>query len=347
MSSPSDHGFDDRLPTRADIEAAALRLAGIVVATPLLEAPLVNARLGARLLVKAEALQRTGSYKFRGAYNALSQFDPAARAAGVVAYSSGNHAQGVAAAATLLGIPATIVMPADAPALKRANTKALGAEIVLYDRYREQREAIAAEIAARRGATILPPFDDPRIIAGQASVGVELARQAAAMGVSLDAVLVPCSGGGLLAGCALALSTASPGTAIYAVEPEGLDDMRRSLETGERQKNDPSARSACDALLSPSPGVLPFAVARRHVAGGLTATDREVARGMATAFTEYKLVLEPGGAIALAAVLAGRIDIAGKTIAVIASGGNVDPAMFMTMLSQGLESAGQLSSART
>jgi threonine dehydratase len=322
----------ERLPTAADAAAAAARLDGHAVVTPLLESALVNERVGGRLLIKAECLQRTGSFKFRGAFNALSQLDDRERAAGVVAYSSGNHAQGVAAAARLLGMRATIVMPTDAPALKRANTAALGAEVVLYDRYREAREKIAADIARERGAAILPPFDDPRIIAGQGTLGLELARQAQAIGARLDAVLVPCSGGGLVAGCALALATASPGTAVYAVEPAALDDMGRSLRAGERQRNDPDARSICDALLAPMPGILPFALARRHVSGGLAVSDREVARAVALAFSDYKLVLEPGGAIGLAAALAGRIELTGRTVAIVASGGNVDAEIFARML---------------
>ena len=322
------------LPGAAEIADAARRLAGVAVATPLLESPALNARIGGRLLVKAECLQRTGSFKFRGAYNALEPLDGAARAAGVVAYSSGNHAQGVACAAQRLGMKSVIVMPADAPAIKVANTRSYGAEIVLYDRYREEREAIAARIALERGALLLPPYDDARVIAGQGTIGLELADQADALGARLDAVIVPCSGGGLVGGIALALAGRSPGTAIYAAEPAGLDDMRRSLAAGEIVRNDPAARSICDALLAPMPGILTFAIARRHLAGSIVVTDDEVERAMAAAFAELKLVAEPGGAAALAAILAARIDAAGRTIAVVLSGGNVDRDTFAAALAR-------------
>ncbi len=320
------------LPSFADVAAAAERLEGRAVRTPLLESPALSARLGGRLLVKAEPLQRTGSFKFRGAFNALAQLDPAQRRAGVVAYSSGNHAQGVAAAAQLLDVPATIVMPADAPAIKVANTKGYGAEVVLYDRFGEDREAIGRRIAAERGAVLVPPFDDPRVIAGQGTTGIEIARQAEALGLRIDAVVIPCSGGGLAAGCALALATLAPEAALYSAEPAGLDDTRRSLEAGMRVANDPAARSICDALLAAMPGELTFAVGRRLIAGGLAVSDAEVLRAVAVAFAELKLVVEPSGAAALAAVLAGKLDAAGKTVAVIASGGNVDPEVFVSAL---------------
>ncbi len=226
--------FQASLPSFTDVEAAAERLAGHAVATPLLNSPALDRRVGGRVLLKAETLQRTGSFKFRGAYNRISRIPEDARPAGVVAYSSGNHAQGVAAAAALLGVPATIVMPKDAPAIKLANTRGYGAEVVLYDRFTEVREEIGAEIAARRGATIVRPFDDPAIIAGQGTCGLEIARQAAAVDAELDAVLICCGGGGLTAGCALALAELSPRTAIYTVEPEAFDDTARSLAGGAR-----------------------------------------------------------------------------------------------------------------
>lgn len=322
-------------PDIEDIRAAARRLDGRAVVTPLLESPAVNARLGGRLLIKAEPLQRTGSFKFRGAYNAIVQLDAAQRRGGVVAYSSGNHAQGVAAAAQLLGIPATIVMPADAPAIKVANTRGYGAEVVLYDRYRESREEIAAGIAAGRGAVIIAPYDDPQVIAGQGTTGLEIAAQAAALDARLDAAIVCCGGGGLTAGCALALTGAQPGIKIYVAEPIGFDDTGRSLETGERIANDPMARSICDALLAPMPGELTFAVNRRLLAGGFAVSDEEVFRAMATAFSDYKLVVEPGGAAALAAVLSGKLDMRGMTIAVVASGGNVDRETFTRAIAAG------------
>ncbi|HXR86346.1 MAG TPA: threonine/serine dehydratase [Stellaceae bacterium] len=321
------------LPDVDDVRRAAARLRGKAVLTPLLSSPQIDAQLGARVLVKAECLQRTGSFKFRGAYNALSQLDPDARRAGVVAYSSGNHAQGVAAAAQLLGMPATIVMPADAPAIKVANTRFYGAEIVPYDRYRESREEIAQRIAIERGAAILPPFDDPRVIAGQGTIGLEIAEEAQRDGWHIDVLIAPCSGGGLVTGCALGLSAEQGNAAVYAAEPAQLDDLRRSLEAGKRLANDPSARSICDALLAPTPGEITFALAQRLLAGSIAVTDDEVRRAMAVAFSAYKLVLEPGGAAALAAILSGRLEVGGKTVAIIASGGNVDPAVFTAALS--------------
>jgi threonine dehydratase len=321
-------------PGITEIEAAALRLAPHAVMTPLLSSPNVDARLGFRLLIKAENLQRTGSFKFRGALNALLSLDGVSRKRGVVAYSSGNHAQGVAAAAQLLGVPATIVMPADAPAIKAANTKAYGAEIRFYDRYKESREAIAGRIAEESGAALIPPYDDARVIAGQGTAGLELVRQARAMGLALDAVLAPCSGGGLIAGVALAVKSLSPGTSVYSAEPVTVDDMRRSLEAGEIRANDPAARSICDCLLAPQPGDIPFAVARKLLSGGLTVSDDQARRAMALAFADYKLVLEPGGAVALAAALAMKESWRGKTIAVIASGGNVDREIFTEALAR-------------
>jgi threonine dehydratase len=320
------------LPAIADIRAAAERLAGRIVTTPLVESPLLNARLGLRLLVKAETLQRTGSFKFRGAMNAVLQLDPRQHRGGVVAFSSGNHAQGVAAAAQLLGIPAVIVMPADAPAIKVSNTRGYGAEVVFYDRWRDSREAIGARLAAERGALLVPPFDDARVIAGQGTAGLEIVAQAKALGATLDALVVPASGGGFLAGCALAVAAESPATKVYSAEPEAADDWRRSLAAGKRVANDPAARSICDALLVPSPGEITFAIGRGLVAGGLAASDAEVLRAVATAFAELKLVLEPSGAVGLAAILAGKLDARGKTVAVVASGGNVDREVFLKAL---------------
>ncbi len=319
-------------PAFADIEAAAGRLAGLAVETPLLNAPALDRKLGGRVLLKAETLQRTGSFKFRGAFNRISQIPEAERGAGVVAYSSGNHAQGVAAAAALLGVPAAIVMPEDAPAIKVANTRGLGAEVVLYDRFTEDREALATALAAERGATLVPPYDDPDVIAGQGTCGMEIAQQAAARGLEIDALLVCCSGGGLTAGCALALAELSPRTRVYTVEPAGFDDTRRSLIEGARVDNDPAARSFCDALLTPTPGELTFSINRRLLAGGFAVSDDEVRAAMGYAFRTLKLVLEPGGAVALAALLAGRLETRGKTVALILSGGNVDPDNFREVL---------------
>ncbi len=312
-------------PGFPDIVAAADRLAGKAVVTPLLESQALNARAGGRILIKPEVLQRTGSFKFRGAYNRIGQIPPAQRAAGVVSYSSGNHAQGVAAAAALLDIPATIVMPADAPAIKIANTRGYGATVELYERASESREARAEVIAAELGATIVRPYDDPGIIAGQGTCGLEIANQAKQLGARLDALLVCCGGGGLTSGCAIVFAEMSPRTKVYAVEPEGFDDTRRSLESGERVSNAPGHDSFCDALLSPTPGALTFSVNRRLLAGGLAVSDAEVAAAMAYAFSTLKLVVEPGGAVSLAALLAGKIDARGRTLALTLSGGNVDP----------------------
>lgn len=322
--------------TPTDIADAARRLAGHAVVTPLLESPLLNARIGGRLLIKAECLQRTGSFKFRGAFYRLSLLSDSERRNGVVAYSSGNHAQAVAAAAKLLGIPATIVMPADAPKPKMAATRNWGAEVVIYDRYGEDREAIGAKIASERGAILVPPYDDPLIVTGQGTLGLEIADQTAALDAHLDAALVPCGGGGLIAGTATALTARMPGLAIYAVEPLGFDDTTRSLAAGERLANPPLSAdtlSFCDALLAPMPGAVTFPINRRLLAGGLTVSDSEVAQAMAVAFAEFKIVVEPGGAVALAAALTGKLDCRGKTVAVVCSGGNVDAALFARAIS--------------
>jgi threonine dehydratase len=335
MPSSSPSSADTRpLPTIDHIRAAAERLKGKAVLTPLLESPALNARLGGRLLVKAEALQRTGSFKFRGAYNTLVQLDERQRRAGVVTFSSGNHAQGVAAAAQMLGIPATIAMPKDAPAIKVANTRGYGAEVVFFDRYTENREEVGRRLAGERGAVIVAPYDEPQVIAGQGTAGLEIAQQAKALGAKLDAVIVCTGGGGLTAGIALAIAAESPGTAVYSSEPEDFDDTRRSLIAGERVDNDPKARSICDALLVPTPGVLTFAINKRLLKGGFAVSDLEAMRAMATAFDDLKLVVEPGGAVALASVLSGKFPIAGKTVAVTASGGNVDRETYVAALRQ-------------
>ena len=321
-------------PSFADIEAAADRLAGHAVVTPLLEAPLLNRYLGGRLLVKAECLQLTGSFKFRGAYNKISQMDEDARRRGVVAYSSGNHAQGVAAAAHYLGAPAAIVMPEDAPAVKLDNTRAWGAEVITYPRHGADREAIAGELAVERDLTMIPPFDDPQIIAGQGTVGLEIARQVETSGAQLDAVITCCGGGGLTAGCALAIHEALPGVAIHTSEPEGWDDTLRSLQSGSRQRVETVTSSVCDALLAVTPGELTFAVNRELVAGGYAVIERDVGEAMALAHRYLKIVLEPGGAAALAAVTSGKAPLAGRTVVVVASGGNVDSAVFCDLVTK-------------
>lgn len=323
------------LPTVKDVEAAAVRLKGKAVLTPLLESPLLNARLGGRLLVKAEMLQRTGSFKFRGAFNRISLIPEADRARGVIAFSSGNHAQGVAAAAKAFGIAATIIMPSDAPAVKVRNTRALGAEVIFYDRWTESREAIGARLAEETGATLVRPYDDPGIIAGQGTIGLEIAAQAEAAGARLDACVVCCGGGGLVAGTALALADRSPGTPVFAAEPAGFDDTARSLAAGERLANAPGATSFCDAIVTPMPGEVTFRINARLLAGGVAVSDAEVADAMRTAFDALRVVVEPGGAVALAAALSGKVPVAGRTVAVVCSGGNVDPDVFVRVLADG------------
>lgn len=320
------------LPTAADVQDAARVLAGHAVRTPLIRNGELDRLTGGTILVKPECLQRTGSFKFRGAFNRLSRIAPADRARGVVAWSSGNHAQGVAAAAGLLGMPAVIVMPADAPALKIANTRALGAEVVLYDRVAESREEIGARIAGERGAIIVPPFDDPFIIAGQGTVGLEIGEQALELGLTIDAALACCSGGGLATGTALGLHARFPDATVRTVEPAGFDDFARSLASGSRQRNAAASGSACDALMSPAPGHITFAVAQRELGPGLVVTDEEAFAAMRFAFQHLKLVVEPGGAVALAAVLTGKVETRGRTVAVVLSGGNVDPALFAQVL---------------
>ena len=318
-------------PTYDDVREAALRLRGMAVRTPLLESEALNARVGGRLLLKAEPLQRTGSFKFRGAYNAIASLRPPA----VVAYSSGNHAQGVALAARLLGVPATIVMPADAPRIKLDGTCSLGAEVVTYDRWRESREAIGQEIAGRTGAVLIRPFDEPLVIAGQGTVGLEMADEALRRGTRLDTALVSCSGGGLVAGCATALHDRIPGIEVFAVEPEGFDNMARSLQAGQRVANTTQAPSICDALLAPMPGEITFAINRQLLAGGLSVPDEAVCRAMRLAFHHLKIVTEPGGAVALAAALSGRLDCRNRVVGIVLSGGNVDPALFARILLDG------------
>ncbi|MBM3534626.1 MAG: threonine/serine dehydratase [Alphaproteobacteria bacterium] len=322
----------DPLPTHDDVRRAAERIRAVATVTPLIESPLLNEELGGRLLVKCEMLQRTGSFKFRGAYNRISTIPEAERKGGVVAFSSGNHAQGVAAAALMLGVKAAIVMPRDAPRLKIDNTRAFGAEVVLYDRFGESRDEIAARLSRERGSTLVKPFDDPGVISGQGTIGLEIASQTKALGTVPDAVLAGCSGGGLIAGIALGLSADLPKTTVYSVEPAGLDDMARSLESGRPEKNDPAARSICDALLAPTPGDITFAIAKQRLKGGLAVTDAEVRKAMALAFRHFKIVCEPGGAVGIAAVMTGKVPTKGRTVVVVASGGNVDPLLFQEVL---------------
>jgi threonine dehydratase len=320
------------LPTAADVDAAAKKLAGVAVRTPLLNFPVLDARLNARVFLKAETLQRTGSFKFRGAYNRLARIEGKAREAGVVAWSSGNHAQGVAHAAALCRTPAVIVMPSDAPKAKRERTAALGAEIVLYDRDREDRAAIARDIAQQRGAVLVPPFDDPLVIAGQGTAGREICEDLDELGLNPDVVVVGASGGGLIAGIALAIKARVPTAVFYSAEPEGFDDTARSFRSGQRERNPRMSGTICDALMTETPGRITFEINRKLVGQGVTASDAEVGQAVAFAFRELKLVVEPGGAIGLAALLAGRLDVAGKVVVAVLSGGNVDAELFARLV---------------
>ena len=303
---------------------------GHSVYTPLLNNPQLDEDTSATVWIKPECLQRSGSFKFRGAYNALSQLPAAAQPAGVLAWSSGNHAQGIAAAAKMLAINATIVMPADAPQIKINNTLAYGAKIEFYQRDSQDREAVGRQLASQSGATIIAPYDNYQVMAGQGTCGLEIAEQC--LPTQLDTLLVCCGGGGLTAGVATALHHCSPETAIYAVEPEGFDDHARSLQAGQRQSNQPGGESICDALLAPTPGELTFPINQQLLAGALTVSDQEVRAAIRYAFARLKLVVEPGGAVALAALLHQRHRIPGDHVGIILSGGNIDPALFAEII---------------
>jgi threonine dehydratase len=320
----------------SDVISAAELIRGVAIRTPLLEFQPLNEAAGGRVLVKFEGAQHTGSFKFRGAYNRLARIPKEARASGVVAWSSGNHAQGVAAAAKLLGIPATIVMPADAPWIKLENTRALGAEVVLYNRLTESREKIARELANTRGAVLVPSFDDPFIIAGQGTTGLEIIDQAGQAQAKVTQILVCCGGGGLIAGIATAIKAVASDINLYAVEPAGFDDTTRSLLAGKRETVAANATSICDALLTPSPGELTFPINQRLLSGGLVVTDDQVRTAMRFAFSKMKLVAEPGGAVALAALLAGIAPPApkGGDIVVVVSGANVDPTLYAEIIAE-------------
>jgi threonine dehydratase len=320
------------LPTFADVAAAAARIAGVAVRTPLINSPVLDDRLGARVFLKAETLQRTGSFKFRGAYNKCSSIPPEKRAAGVVAYSSGNHAQGVAAAAKLLDMRATIVMPADAPKAKRMRTEALGAEVIAYDRNTEDRAAIAHRLVAERGATLVPPYDDPLIVAGQGTIGSEIVEDLAAQGLKPEIVFIGMSGGGLAAGVALGIKGRVPEAAIYGVEPDGFDDTLRSFRSGRHETNARMSGSICDALMSATPGEVTFPINSKLIGQGFAVTDEEVGRAVRYAFEELKLVVEPGGAVGLAAMLAGKLDLKGRVVCGVLSGGNVDAEVFAKLI---------------
>ncbi|MCI4644843.1 MAG: threonine/serine dehydratase [Hyphomonadaceae bacterium] len=323
---------DLALPTAADIKAAAERIKPLAVRTPLLRNAVLDERAGARILIKPECLQTTGSFKIRGASNRLGQLTDTERRAGVVAFSSGNHAQGVARAAQYFGMPAVIVMPSDAPKVKLDGVRRDGAEIVLYERNRESREQIAEALVRERGAVLVPSFDDPYIVTGQGTVGLEIAAQARELGRSVDHLLCCTGGGGLITGSALALHDTFPQARVWTVEPQGHDDWKRSLDSGRIETNAPGTRSICDAILTPAPGQMPFALSN-HLAGGQVVSDEEVRAAVRFAFTHLKLVVEPGGAVALAAALRGLPDeMRGRDVAIILSGGNVDPGIYAEIL---------------
>lgn len=319
-------------PTADDVAAAHVRVAPRIVRTPMLRHPLLDERTGGTILLKPEALQRTGSFKLRGATNAILQLSEAQRRAGVVTHSSGNHGQATACAGAAVGAAVTVYMPADAPRIKVESTRRWGATIVHYDRRADNREALTAAFAQETGATLVPPYDHPHVIAGQGTLALELAQDAAGAGLRMDSLLVCTGGGGMIAGCALAMEGVSPGTSVFAVEPEGWDDTARSLRTGERVANAPGGSQLCDALLAPTPGEITFSVNQKRLAGGVAVSDEEVLAAMAFAFSHLKLVVEPGGAVCLAALLSGRYEARGQVVGAVLSGGNVDPAVFTRAL---------------
>ena len=316
------------LPSYEGVLDAARQIDGVAVRTPLIESPALNAVVGGRVLMKAENLQRAGAFKFRGAYNRISRLTDEERRRGVVAFSSGNHAQGVAAAAALVGTPALIVMPSDSPKVKVEGVIGFGGEVRLYDRWTESREEIGAAIAAERGCVLVPPFDDPFIIEGQGTTALEMLNQTDA---PMDQLLCGASGGGLMAGINLVMAERSPQTRVLVVEPEAYDDTARSMAAGERVGHPDGAPSICDALMAPMPGVLTWPINRR-LAGAVAVSDAEVAEAVRFAFRHLKLVVEPGGAVSLAALLAGKVESAGLTTGLILSGGNLDPGLYAEII---------------
>lgn len=314
------------------IRAAAERLDGHARRTPLLSSPFLDDIAGRRVWIKAECLQHTGSFKFRGAWSALSALDPEVRAKGVIAFSSGNHAQGVALAARTFGVPAVIIMPADSPKSKLDNTAALGAEVITYERGSQDRDVIGARLSEERGLTLIKPFDEPQVIAGQGTCGLEIAQQAAENGITEADVIVCCGGGGLTSGIALALEAEAPGLRVRPVEPKGFDDVARSLRSGGIERNNAMSGNICDAIITPQPGDITFPILRRLCGPGLTVSEDEALQAMAHAFARLKLVAEPGGAVALAAALFRKDQIEGEDVIVTISGGNVDAPMFARAL---------------
>ncbi|USG59826.1 threonine/serine dehydratase [Sneathiella marina] len=322
----------DKAPTYQSILEAAQTLEGIVRKTPLLESHALNTEIGARLFLKCETMQHTGSFKFRGAYNTLRRLSSAQQKGGVFAYSSGNHAQGIALSAQMLGIQATILMPEDTPQIKMDNTRGYGAEVITYDRYSESREEIGSKIADENGLTLVKPYDNHFVISGQGTTGIEIAEQLAEQDVTADICVCPAGGGGLIAGTSLALKELSPSTKVYSAEPEYFDDTKVSLECGTRVANTGGKKSICDAIVTPMPGEITFPVNKETLSGGLMVTDDEVRSAIREAFHHFKCVIEPGGAVAFAALLTGKIDISGKTVVAVASGGNIDPDLYREIL---------------
>ena len=314
------------------IVAARSRLQGHSRRTPLLSSPFLDEKAGRRVFVKAECLQHTGSFKFRGGWSALSGLEPEVRKRGVIAFSSGNHAQGVALAATRHGVPSVIIMPSDAPRLKIENTRSFGAEVVLYDRGTEDRDAIGARLSEERGLTLIRPFDEPLVIAGQGTAGLEIAEQAQEEGIAAAEVLVPCGGGGLSSGIALALEASAPGFIVRTCEPENFDDIARSLAAGKTVRNTALTGSICDAIVTPEPGRITFPILQRLAGAGIAVTEEEVLETMALAFKRLKIIVEPGGAVALAAALFHGAALKGDVVIAVASGGNVDTDLFATAL---------------
>lgn len=321
------------LPTVDDVRAAADTIRPYAVRTPLVNSPVLDAITGAKVFLKAENLQRTGSFKFRGGYNAVSNLTQDQRAGGIYACSSGNHAQGVADAAALHGLPATIVMPSDAPAMKKERTKRLGATVVEYDRYTEDRDAVVAELAAKTGGSIIHPYETFHVIAGQGTAGLEAVDDIEAMGLAIDRVLVCTGGGGLLAGILLAVKDRFPDAVVHPVEPDGHDDQRRSHAQGHRVGGNQGPTSVCDAIVTPMPGAAAFAICQGQVGEGLCVSDEEALAAVTFAWRELKLVVEPGGAVTLAALLTGKVEVAGETVVATLSGGNIDADMIIRALS--------------
>ncbi|WP_169568916.1 threonine ammonia-lyase [Sneathiella limimaris] len=320
-------------PSLQSLNLARQTLDGQAVLTPLLESPALNEKIGFRLFVKAEMLQKTGSFKFRGAFNAISQLNDEQKSKGVFAYSSGNHAQGIALAAKLLGTHATILMPEDSPTIKKENTRGYGAEVLTYDRYTQSREEIGLQISKEKELTLIKPYDNPDVISGQGTVGLEIVDQLSEQNLKADVITVPCGGGGLTSGISIAIKALSSGTCVYAAEPEGFDDTKRSLESGSRLSNDGNHKSICDAIVTPMPGEVTFPILRQNDVRGLTVSEEDVKEAMRVAFHYFKLVVEPGGAVALAALLSDKMAEKPTVAVAVTSGGNVDPDLYCSILS--------------